>query len=82
MRLEAELPGQRTDGHEAAQAAKELVSVGSPMLGALISGLAIAAGQAGHRLRHRKFALIEQLTRTPRNLNELEREFAGLWPGL
>ena len=43
------------------------------MLGALIPGLAIAAGQAGHRLRHRKFAFIEQLTRTPRNLNEVER---------
>ena len=82
VRLEAELPGQRTDGQEAVQAAKELVSVGSPMLGALISGLAIAAGQACHRLRHRKFALIEQLARTPRNLNEVEREFAGLWPGL
>lgn len=59
VRLEAELPRQRTDGYEAVQAAKELVSVGSPLLGALIPGLAIAAGQAGHRLRHRKFALID-----------------------
>lgn len=82
VRLEGELPGRGTDGQEAVQAAKELVSVGSPMLGALIPGLAIAAGQVGHRLRHRKFALIEELTRTPRNLNEIEREFAGLWPGL
>jgi hypothetical protein len=82
VRLEAELPGQQTDGQEAIQAAKELVSVGSPMIGALVPGLAVAAHQVGHRLRHRKFALIEQLTRTPRNLNEVEREFAGLWPGL
>jgi hypothetical protein len=81
VRLEAELPGQRPDGQETVQAAKELVSVGSPLLGALIPGLALAAGQAGNRLRRRKFALIEQLTRTPRNLNEIEREFARLWPG-
>lgn len=81
VRLEAELPGQRPDGQETVQAAKELVSVGSPLLGALIPGLALAAGHVGNRLRRRKFALIEQLTRTPRNLNEVEREFARLWPG-
>lgn len=79
VRLESELPESRSTQDQAVQAAKEVVSVGSPLLGALIPGLTLAAGQVGTRLRRRKFAFVEQLTRTPRNLNEVEREFAGLW---
>ncbi|SDK37228.1 hypothetical protein [Nonomuraea jiangxiensis] len=60
--------------------AKELVSVGSPLLGALVPGVALASGRLRHRFGRRRFAFVERLTRLPRNLNALEREFSGLWP--
>jgi hypothetical protein len=82
VRLAAELPSSRATRDQAVDAAKELVSIASPLLGAVIPGLALAAGQASTRIRRRKFAFLEQLTRAPRTLNEVEREFARLWPRL
>ena len=82
VRLEAELAARHPTMEPAAQTAKDLVSIGSPLLGALIPGLTFAAGQASNWRRRRKFAFLEKLTSTPRNLNAVEREFAHLWPRL
>lgn len=82
VRLEAELAAGHPTMEPAVQTAKDLVSIGSPLLGALIPGLTFAAGQASNWRRRRKFAFLEKLTSTPRNLNAVEREFAHLWPRL
>ncbi|MFJ2191862.1 hypothetical protein ACIOJE_28655 [Kitasatospora sp. NPDC087861] len=78
VRFEAELSEQSSMRGSAMQAAKELISVGSPLLGALLPGLGLAAGKTNRWFRGRKFAFVEQLASTPRNLSEIEQEFAHL----
>ncbi|MFJ6121706.1 hypothetical protein [Streptomyces sp. NPDC092129] len=82
VRFEGELVGRHPTMESAVQTAKDLVSIGSPLLGALIPGLTFAAGQVGNWRRRRRFAFLEKLTSTPRNLNAVEHEFAHLWPRL
>ncbi|TMR22620.1 hypothetical protein ETD86_10815 [Nonomuraea turkmeniaca] len=80
VRLETGLSERHPAQGQAINAAKELVSVRSPLLGALIPSLTLGVGQANRWLRRRKFAFVERLARTPRNLNGVEQEFAHLWP--
>ncbi|MEO3824125.1 hypothetical protein [Actinomadura sp. B10D3] len=82
IQFETELAEGRPARDQVVGAAKDLVSIGSPMLGALIPGAAIAGGLVGGWVRRRRYALIEQLAGAPRTLNEIEQEFAHLWPHL
>lgn len=85
IKLDAELTeraGQRTDLTAATDAAKQLISIPSPLLGALIPGLKLATSQANRWRKRRKFAFVEQLVHLPRNLNQVEQEFARLWAHL
>ena len=82
IRFENELGDKSSARDQTVGAAKELVSIGSPLLGAFVPGAALATGLAGGWIRRRRFTLIERLVRTPRSLNEIEREFVRLWPHL
>lgn len=79
VRMEKDLSERQTTASEVTGTVKELISIKSPLAAALVTA---AARQASRWLRHRKFAFVEHLARTPRNLNEVEREFARLWPHL
>ena len=77
--MEKDLSERQTTASEVTGTVKELISIKSPLAAALVTA---AGRQASRWLRHRKFAFVEHLARTPRNLNEVEREFARLWPHL
>ncbi|WP_344547028.1 hypothetical protein [Actinomadura fulvescens] len=82
VRFESELAEGRTTRDQMVGAAKDLVSIGSPMIGALIPGAAVASSLVGGWVRRRRYALIEQMVNAPRTLNDIEQEFAHLWPHL
>ncbi|MES9604648.1 hypothetical protein [Actinomadura sp. NPDC000929] len=82
VRFESELAGSRPNRDQMVGAAKDLVSIGSPVIGALIPGAAIAGSLVGGWVRRRRYALIERMIGAPRTLNAIEHEFAHLWPHL
>jgi len=83
IKLEAQLGTDKAStASVAVDAAKELVSVGSPLLGALIPGLKLGVEELLRLFKRRKFAFVENLTQVPRSINSVEREFEHLWPDL